>query len=74
MRAITVVGLVLIVLGILALVYQGIPYKTEPDTIRVGPMQTSIETKRVIAVPPVVGGLVLAGGVVLVALGLKKKR
>lgn len=74
MRAITVVGLVLIVLGILALVYQGIPYKTEPDTIRVGPMQTSVETKRVIAVPPVVGGFVLAGGVVLVALGLKKKR
>jgi uncharacterized membrane protein len=73
MKAITVVGVVLIVLGILALVYQGIPTKSERDVISVGPMQTSIETKRTIVLPPIVGGLVLAAGVVLVVMGFKKK-
>ncbi len=63
----------LIVLGILALVYQGIPTKSERDVIRVGSAQTSIETKRIIVLPPIVGGLVLAAGVVLVAMGFKKK-
>ncbi len=73
MKAITLVGIVLIVLGILALVYQGIPTKSERDVIRVGPVQTSIETKRTIVLPPIVGGLVLAAGVVLVVMGFKKK-
>jgi len=55
MKAITLVGIVLIVLGILALVYQGIPTKSERDVIRIGPVQTSIETKRIIVLPPIVG-------------------
>ncbi len=73
MKVMTVVGIVLIVLGILALVYQGIPYNSEKDVVRVGPMQTTIEARKTLAIPPVVGGLVLAGGIVLVVIGLKKK-
>ena len=44
MKVMTIVGIVLVLLGILALVYQGIPYNSEKDVVRVGPMQTSIET------------------------------
>ncbi len=73
MKVMTVVGIVLIVLGILALVYRGIPYNSEKDVVRVGPMQTSIETHKTLEIPPVVGGMVLAGGIVLVVIGLKKK-
>lgn len=73
MKVMTVVGIVLILLGILALVYQGVPYNSEKDVVRVGPMQTSIETHKTLAIPPLVGGLVLAGGIVLVVIGLKKK-
>ncbi len=71
--ATTIIGIVLIVLGILALVYKGIPTKSERDVIRVGPMETTVETKKVIEVPPVVAGLGIAGGVILVVVGLKKK-
>ncbi len=73
MKLITAIGIVLIVLGIVALVYQGIPYNSQRDVIRVGPMQTSVETRKTLDVPPVVGGLIVAGGIVLVVLGLKKK-
>lgn len=73
MRATVIIGVVLIVLGILALVYKGIPTKSERDVVRVGPMETTVETKKVIEVPPVLAGLGIAGGVILVVVGLKKK-
>ena len=68
-----IVGVLLIVLGVVALAYKGIPTKSERDVVRVGPMQATMETKKVIEVPPVVAGLGIAGGVVLVVVGLKKK-
>ena len=73
MKAATIIGVVLIVLGIIALVYKGIPTKSERDVVRVGPMETTVETRKVIEVPPVVAGLAIAGGVILVVVGLKKK-
>ena len=73
MKAVTVIGVMLIVLAILALVHPGIPYKTEQDVIRVGPMQTSVETRQTVVVPRALSVVVFAGGVALVVLGLKKK-
>ncbi len=73
MRAKVIFGIVLIVLGILAMIYQGIPYSSQRDTIRLGPVQTSVETRKVIAMPRAVGGLIVAGGVALVVTALKKK-
>ncbi len=73
MKAGTVIGVVVIVLAILALVHPGIPYKTEQDVIRVGPMQTSVETQQTVVVPRALSVVVLAGGIALLVLGLKKK-
>ncbi|HJY86089.1 MAG TPA: hypothetical protein VKE24_04555 [Candidatus Acidoferrales bacterium] len=73
MKATAILGVILIVLGILALAYKGIPTRTERDVVRVGPMETTIETRKVIEVPPLVAGLGIAGGVVLVVVGLRKK-
>ncbi len=73
MKAGAVIGVVLIVLAIFALVHPGIPYKTEQDVIRVGPMQTSVETRQTVVVPRALSVVVLAGGIALVVLGLKKK-
>ena len=73
MKAITIVGIVLIVLGVIALVHPAIPYNTQRDVIRVGPMQTSVETQENIQVPAAVSVVVIAGGVALLVLGLKKK-
>ncbi len=73
MKAMAVLGIVLIVLGVIALVHPGIPYNTQRDVIRVGPMQSTIETQKTVEVPRVLSVLVIAGGVALLVVGLKKK-
>jgi hypothetical protein len=65
------IGVILIILGIVALAYQGISYTTREKVIDIGPIEASKETKRTIPLPPILGVLALAGGVILV---LKKSR
>lgn len=72
MKPVTLVGVVLIVLGVLALAYQGITYTTREKVIDLGPLQASVDTKKSIPLPPIVGALALAGGVVMVFIGSRK--
>ena len=71
-KAITLVGIALIVLGIVAFAYQGISYTSREKVIDVGPLQASVDTKKTIPLSPLLGGLVLVGGIVLVVVGSKK--
>ncbi|HXV79136.1 MAG TPA: DUF3185 domain-containing protein [Candidatus Binatia bacterium] len=71
-KSITLVGIVLILLGIVAFAYQGISYTSREKVIDVGPLQASVDTKKTIPLPPLLGGLVLVGGIVLVVVGTKK--
>jgi len=73
MKPIMLVGMVLIVLGVVALAYQGVTYTSREKIIDLGPIQATHETKKTIPLSPILGGLALAGGVVLVILGAKKK-
>jgi hypothetical protein len=67
-----IVALALIVLGVIALAYQGITYTTTKEIIDIGPISASQTTKKTIPLPPILGGLALAGGVVLLLVGKKK--
>jgi uncharacterized membrane protein len=69
---ITLVGIVLIVLGIVAFAYQGITYTSREKIIDIGPIQATADTQKTIPLSPLLGGLVLAGGIVLVLVGAKK--
>lgn len=73
MKLVLVVGIVLIVLGALALAYQGITYTTQEKVLDVGPFKATVETEKTIAVPPFAGGLAVAVGVVLVIVGARKR-
>lgn len=58
-------GLILIVLGILALIYQGFSYTTRKKVLDVGPIQATKEEHHSVPLPPILGALALIGGVVI---------
>lgn len=72
MRAATIIGIILIAVGIVALVYQGVSYTTEQTVLELGPVDVQAEERRTIPLPPILGGLALAGGIALVIAGSRK--
>jgi hypothetical protein len=71
MKAAPLVGIILIVLGVISLAYQGITYTTHKKVLDVGPIQASTTEHKTIPLPPILGGLALIGGVVLLAANRK---
>jgi len=61
-----VVGLLLVIGGVISLLYSGITYTRREKIIDVGPIQVEKRTTERIPLPPIVGGLALLGGIVLV--------
>jgi hypothetical protein len=74
MKPLSLAGIALIVLGVLALAYEGITYKTRDTIVDVGPIQATAERNKTIAVPPLVGIAMVAGGVGLVIAGRRKPK
>lgn len=69
---ITLIGIALVVLGIVAFAYQGITYTSREKVIDIGPLQASVDTRKTIPLSPILGGLVLVGGIALLVVGAKK--
>jgi hypothetical protein len=68
----TMLGLALILLGLVAFAYQGITYTTQNKIIDIGPLQATVDKKETIPLPPIAGGLAVAGGVALLVMGARK--
>ena len=73
MKPITVVGLVLIVVGLVALVYQGITYTSRETVIDIGPLHATADREKTCPLPPVLGIVAIAGGVALLVAGMRKR-
>lgn len=73
MKPAIVVGILLIVFGVVALAYEGITYTTREKVIDLGPLQASVEKKKTVPLPPILGGLALVGGIVLLAAGARQR-
>ena len=69
MRTASWVGIILIVLGVVSLAYQGINYTTHKKVLDLGPLQATEEKHHTIPLPPILGALALAGGIVLLIAG-----
>ena len=74
MKPVTLIGIALIIVGVLALAYQGITYTTREKVIDLGPLKASVEKEKTIPLPPILGALALAGVVVLVVVGALESR
>lgn len=72
MKLITGVGILLIVIGVVALALQGIAFRTDEEIAEVGPIEVRRERERVIPLPPILGALSLVGGVVLLIVGARR--
>jgi drug/metabolite transporter (DMT)-like permease len=58
-------GVILIVLGVFALVYQGFTYTTQKKVLDIGPIQATKQEHHSVPLPPILGALALIGGVVI---------
>lgn len=66
------IGIALIALGLIALAYQGITYTTREKVVDLGPLKITAQQEKTIPLPPILGGLALAGGIVLVVAAARK--
>jgi uncharacterized membrane protein HdeD (DUF308 family) len=72
MKPAVIVGVILIVLGIVALAYQGITYTTQEKVVDLGPLKVEAQKEKTIPLPPLLGALLLVGGVVLVVISARR--
>ena len=68
-----ITGIVLIVLGVIALAYGGISYTTREKVVDIGPIEATAERRETIPLPPVLGALALVGGIVLMIAGSRRR-
>lgn len=72
MKPIIWVGILLVVLGGLALAYHGFTYTHQEKVLDLGPIHATAEKQERVSIPPILGGLALVGGIVLLVVGGKK--
>ena len=72
MKPAVIVGVVLIIIGVIGLAYGGISYTKEKTVVDIGPIKATADTRETIPVPPVLGGIALVGGIVLIATAARK--
>jgi hypothetical protein len=62
-------GIVLIVLGLIGLIYGGITWTQREEVLDLGPLEVTQEERKTVPLPPIVGGVALAAGVLLLVAG-----
>ena len=67
-----IIAILLIAIGVISLAYQGVTYTTRERIFEVGPLKATAEKEKTIPLPPILGGLALAGGVVLLVVAARR--
>jgi hypothetical protein len=73
MKALLIVGLILVAIGLVGLIYGGFSYTKSRDTADLGLFEFSVEEKERVAIHPAVGAVVLVAGGVIVFTALRRK-
>ena len=73
MKGLVLVGVVLVVLGLAGLIYGGITYTKDKDTVDLGIAEITVTDKERLQIHPVLGGIVLVAGLVVLVIGLRSK-
>lgn len=73
MKAPTIIGIALIVLGIAAFALGGISYTDREKVLDIGPIEATTEQRKTIPLSPILGGAALVAGVILVIAGSRRR-
>ncbi len=73
MKPATLIGVVLILLGIVGFAVAGFSFHHEKKDVDLGPLQVSHEKKETVPIPPILSGIALVGGIVLVIAGARSR-
>lgn len=68
-----IVGIILIVIGVIALAYGGFSYTRRETVLDIGPIEATAERRETVPLPPILGALALVGGIALMVAGSKKR-
>jgi uncharacterized membrane protein len=66
------IGLILIVIGAAMLIWTGFTYTKKEKIIDAGPIQVSADRQKTVDWPPYLGGILLIGGIIIIASSKKK--
>lgn len=66
------IGLILIVIGAIMLIWTGFSYTKKEKIIDAGPIQVSADKQETVNWPPYLGGLLIIGGIAIVATSKKR--
>lgn len=73
MTAARIAGIVLIVIGLVGLVWGGISWTDEKTVVDLGPIEARAEERETIPIPPIVGGIALVAGIVLLVVPSRRR-
>jgi hypothetical protein len=73
MKPLAIVGGLLLVLGLVALVYQGITYTTRDTVLDIGPLHATADRQKTLPLSPVLGLAAVGAGVALLIVGVRKR-
>ena len=72
MRGLTIVGIVLLLVGLAVLAWPAIPYTDRNTAVDIGPIEVQTETEKHVFVPPLAGIAAAVSGVALIAVGRRR--
>jgi uncharacterized membrane protein len=72
MKSATIIGAVLIILGVAALAYKGFSYKSEDTVLQIGSVKATAETEKSVPIPGWAGIAAIVAGVVIIGVGMRR--
>jgi len=72
-KALLLIGVVLVILGVVGLVYEGFTVTHEKKIVDLGPIQASKKEQQTIPIPPIISWVAIGGGVILIFAGFRRR-
>ncbi len=68
----TILGIILIVIGVVGFALGGFSFTKKEKVLDVGPIEATADDKKTVPIPPILAGIALVSGVVLVVAAARK--